>query len=182
MLRAQVMIGPNEDIATDRFIDRETYEVYLKRMVPYKHKIMDARYMSRYRLHRRCADAYRSGRAFLAGDAAHVHSPVGAQGMNTSIQARSVGVRAALQSLALRQHVCVERVASDAGPVQAAGATGAVQNFEECVVHVTAHTLLMHSYSGADVLHSMRAGCLQPGLEAGDGDKGGGTRMGARHI
>src|SRR5262249_51618041 len=31
-------------------------------------------------------DSYRSGRIFLAGDAAHVHSPAGGQGMNTGIQ------------------------------------------------------------------------------------------------
>lgn len=40
---------------------------------------------SRFRLHHRVADAYRHGRLFLAGDAAHVHSPAGGQGMNTGI-------------------------------------------------------------------------------------------------
>ena len=37
-------------------------------------------------MHRRLADAYRRGPVFLAGDAAHVHSPAGGQGMNTGIQ------------------------------------------------------------------------------------------------
>jgi 2-polyprenyl-6-methoxyphenol hydroxylase-like FAD-dependent oxidoreductase len=37
-------------------------------------------------LRRGQAQSYRSGRAFLAGDAAHVHSPAGGQGMNTGIQ------------------------------------------------------------------------------------------------
>lgn len=37
-------------------------------------------------LHRRLAEAYRAGPIFLAGDAAHVHSPAGGQGMNTGIQ------------------------------------------------------------------------------------------------
>ena len=73
----QVMIAPNEDIATERFIDRDTYEGYIKRMVPYPVKITEARFLSRYRLHHRVASAFRSGRAFVAGDAAHVHSPVG---------------------------------------------------------------------------------------------------------
>jgi 2-polyprenyl-6-methoxyphenol hydroxylase-like FAD-dependent oxidoreductase len=41
---------------------------------------------SRFRVHHRVADSYRNGPAFLAGDAAHVHSPAGGQGMNTGIQ------------------------------------------------------------------------------------------------
>ena len=39
-----------------------------------------------FRVHHRHAESYRAGRVFLAGDAAHVHSPAGAQGMNTGIQ------------------------------------------------------------------------------------------------
>jgi len=41
---------------------------------------------SRFRVHHRVADHYQAGRLFLAGDAAHVHSPAGGQGMNTGIQ------------------------------------------------------------------------------------------------
>ena len=42
-------------------------------------------WFSTYRVHHRVADHFRKGRAFLLGDAAHVHSPVGGQGMNTGI-------------------------------------------------------------------------------------------------
>jgi hypothetical protein len=42
--------------------------------------------MTNFRLHHRAATSYRSGHIFLAGDAAHIHSPAGAQGMNTGIQ------------------------------------------------------------------------------------------------
>lgn len=41
---------------------------------------------SRFRVHHRLADRYRAGRILLMGDAAHVHSPAGGQGMNTGIQ------------------------------------------------------------------------------------------------
>jgi 2-polyprenyl-6-methoxyphenol hydroxylase-like FAD-dependent oxidoreductase len=42
-------------------------------------------WFSTYRVHHRVALSFRDGRAFLVGDAAHVHSPVGGQGMNTGI-------------------------------------------------------------------------------------------------
>jgi len=42
-------------------------------------------WFSTYRVHHRVANGFRVGRAFLLGDAAHIHSPVGGQGMNTGI-------------------------------------------------------------------------------------------------
>lgn len=49
-------------------------------------RLHDPVWMSNFRLQHRGAKNYRSGSVFLAGDAAHVHSPAGAQGMNTGIQ------------------------------------------------------------------------------------------------
>jgi 2-polyprenyl-6-methoxyphenol hydroxylase-like FAD-dependent oxidoreductase len=49
-------------------------------------RIGDPAWASAFRIQRRQADRYRCGPVFLAGDAAHVHSPVGGQGMNTGIQ------------------------------------------------------------------------------------------------
>ena len=42
-------------------------------------------WFSTYRVHHRVTDHFRKGRAFLLGDAAHIHSPAGGQGMNTGI-------------------------------------------------------------------------------------------------
>jgi 2-polyprenyl-6-methoxyphenol hydroxylase-like FAD-dependent oxidoreductase len=45
----------------------------------------DPEWVTSFQVHRRLADSYRNGRILLAGDAAHVHSPFGGQGMNTGI-------------------------------------------------------------------------------------------------
>lgn len=49
-------------------------------------KIAETYWFTTYRLHHRMADNFREQRCFLVGDAAHIHSPVGGQGMNTGLQ------------------------------------------------------------------------------------------------
>jgi 2-polyprenyl-6-methoxyphenol hydroxylase-like FAD-dependent oxidoreductase len=49
-------------------------------------EIRDVEWFSTYKVHTRHVNRFSQGRCFLAGDAAHIHSPAGAQGMNTGIQ------------------------------------------------------------------------------------------------
>lgn len=48
-------------------------------------RIESVNWFSTYHSHHRVADRFRHGRAFIAGDAGHIHSPAGGQGMNTGI-------------------------------------------------------------------------------------------------
>jgi len=60
-------------------------------------RISDPRWLGYFRIHYRLARHYQRGRVFLAGDAVHVHSPIGGLGMNTGIQdAYNLGWKLAL--------------------------------------------------------------------------------------
>ncbi|KAI8887236.1 hypothetical protein K501DRAFT_242649 [Backusella circina FSU 941] len=57
-----------------------------ERTTPYKFKARDLIWSSHFKINERIANGYRRKRAFLAGDAAHCHSPAGGQGMNLGLQ------------------------------------------------------------------------------------------------
>jgi 2-polyprenyl-6-methoxyphenol hydroxylase-like FAD-dependent oxidoreductase len=69
-----------DDLSPDEFCK------VLKPLAPVDISISNYTWLTRFRLHHRMAQRFQSGRLFLAGDAGHIHSPVGAQGMNTGIQ------------------------------------------------------------------------------------------------
>jgi 2-polyprenyl-6-methoxyphenol hydroxylase-like FAD-dependent oxidoreductase len=66
--------------------DRLTFDDVRDRVTGHlKFTIDQVNWFSTYHVHHRVAARFREGRAFLLGDAAHIHSPVGGQGMNTGI-------------------------------------------------------------------------------------------------
>ena len=64
----------------------EEMQNILRAIVHMHAELSDPVWLSGFRLHRRIVPKLRVGRVFLAGDAAHIHSPAGGQGMNTGIQ------------------------------------------------------------------------------------------------
>ncbi|MCX5174796.1 FAD-dependent monooxygenase [Streptomyces virginiae] len=61
-------------------------QAVLDRLSPQPTTAFDMRWTSVFRISHRIVDRYGDGRVFVAGDAAHIHPPTGAQGMNTGIQ------------------------------------------------------------------------------------------------
>jgi 2-polyprenyl-6-methoxyphenol hydroxylase-like FAD-dependent oxidoreductase len=66
-----------DKLTFDDISDRATHNLKLK--------VDKVNWFSVYHVHHRVTDRFRKGRAFVLGDAAHIHTPVGGQGMNTGI-------------------------------------------------------------------------------------------------
>jgi 2-polyprenyl-6-methoxyphenol hydroxylase-like FAD-dependent oxidoreductase len=81
-------------------------------------RLRDPVWLTYFRLAHRHAACYRAGRVFLAGDAAHVHSPAGAQGMNTGIQdAWNLGWKLALITRGVAEEALLDSYDAERRPV-----------------------------------------------------------------
>lgn len=78
----------------------------------------DPKWISSFRLSHQMAEFFQSGSVFLAGDAAHVHSPIGGQGMNTGIQdALNLGWKLALGARGLATDELIDSYDAERRPV-----------------------------------------------------------------
>ena len=78
--------GPDGPSAEYSEPSHDEFQAMVDERVPFPAEVIKEYWVTRYRVHSRTVPRYRAGRVFLVGDAAHVHSPAGAQGMNTGIQ------------------------------------------------------------------------------------------------
>lgn len=88
-----------ESISADDDIDMSdtAIEERIQKITKLSFKVQSTKWSSTYRVHTRHVNKFVKGRCFLAGDAAHVHTPAGGQGMNTGIQdAYNLGWKLAL--------------------------------------------------------------------------------------
>jgi 2-polyprenyl-6-methoxyphenol hydroxylase-like FAD-dependent oxidoreductase len=79
------LIGTVRDERADRTETLKFDDVSNRAIQNVKVKIEKVNWFSTYHVHHRVTQHFRKGRAFLVGDAAHIHSPAGGQGMNTGI-------------------------------------------------------------------------------------------------
>ncbi len=85
----------------------------------------DPTWVATFRIHRRMVPSFRVGQVFLAGDAAHIHSPVGAQGMNLGIQdAVNLAWKLALVTRGVGKPILLDSYQAERHPIAAATVSG----------------------------------------------------------
>jgi 2-polyprenyl-6-methoxyphenol hydroxylase-like FAD-dependent oxidoreductase len=80
--------------------------------------VSDPTWLANFRCHRRSANAYRRGRVLLAGDAVHIHSPAGGQGLNAGItDAHNLGWKLALVAAGVAPDTLLDTYGTERRPV-----------------------------------------------------------------
>ena len=111
--------GP-ADSSTEAPLTLDEVQAFADRVTGGRLRLRDPSWLTRFRLHHRQATRYRAGRLFLAGDAAHIHSPAGGQGMNTGIQdAWNLGWKLALVCRGLGPEAWLDTYHDERHPVGA---------------------------------------------------------------
>ena len=96
----------------------EEFEEMVAKRVPLRAEVVKEHWVTRYRVHSRSVPRYRDGRVFLVGDSAHVHSPAGAQGMNTGIgDAYNLGWKLALVERGIADESLLDSYNAERHPV-----------------------------------------------------------------
>jgi 2-polyprenyl-6-methoxyphenol hydroxylase-like FAD-dependent oxidoreductase len=128
------------------------------------------RWVSRYNDAARLATAYRSGRALLAGDAAHIHWPAGGQGLNTGLQdAANLGWKLALVVRSRAAETLLDTYEAERRPVaeHVLANTRAQTALSRPGAHVDALRATMTSLLGIDDANR-RLATMVTGLDQGE--------------
>jgi 2-polyprenyl-6-methoxyphenol hydroxylase-like FAD-dependent oxidoreductase len=131
------LIGTVKDTAADAGRPLEWSDVSRTVLTRLDIAIERINWFSTYHVHHRLAAHFRAGRAFLAGDSGHIHSPVGAQGMNTGL---GDAINLAWKLAAVLQHRASERLLDTYEPERITFAQRLVATTDRAFQIVTSET------------------------------------------
>jgi hypothetical protein len=143
-------------------------------LLPAGTRLASLRWSSRYRVSHRIVPAYGKGRIFLTGDSAHIHPPVGGQGMNTGLQdAHNLAWKLTLAARKMAASGLLESYSAERRPV----GLDVVENTSRALNDVIAQkinlpgikeTQLLIGYRNSEIVADERSG-IDPELpSAGD--------------
>jgi 2-polyprenyl-6-methoxyphenol hydroxylase-like FAD-dependent oxidoreductase len=98
----------------------DEFQHFVDLRAPERPRLSDPTWLASFHVHRRSTKTYQRGRVMLAGDAVHVHSPAGGQGMNTGmLDAHNLGWKLALVVSGTASDELLDTYGEERGPVAA---------------------------------------------------------------
>jgi pentachlorophenol monooxygenase len=177
-LRADGHRGGDEALVKGRRPQLHHIQAVVDRLSPFPVVARNLRWSSVFRVSHRLAETYRRGRVFLAGDAAHIHPPTGAQGMNTGIQdAHNLAWKLALAVRGEAADALLDSYNAERRPVgeEVVGRTvrsareGMGSDLKSLSEAIRREAQLLISYEGSPILSSRNDACAAgPGERAPD--------------
>ncbi|MDN5915911.1 MAG: FAD-dependent monooxygenase [Pseudonocardia sp.] len=152
-------------------------QAVLDRLAPEPATARNLRWSSVFRISHRIVDAYGRGRVFVAGDAAHIHPPTGAQGMNTGIQDAvnlawklALAVRDAAAPGLLASYDAERRPVGEevVGRTVRAATTGVLVDPQDPFLAIRREAQLLVGYRGSPIVGAPDAGLDPATPQAGD--------------
>jgi 2-polyprenyl-6-methoxyphenol hydroxylase-like FAD-dependent oxidoreductase len=138
--------------------DFDTMRALLLPALPDNTRLSSMRWSSVYRVSHRIVPAYAHGSVFIAGDAAHIHPPVGGQGMNTGLQdAHNLAWKLSLAARGRAQPELLESYSEERHPVgvdvvQSTSAALKAVFAREAATPAMRETQLLVSYRGSRIV------------------------------
>lgn len=168
-------MNTSDDAAAEAFpATLEQVTALMTPLLPQGTILSSLHWSSVYRVSHRIVPAYAKGCVFLAGDAAHLHPPVGGQGMNTGLQdAHNLAWKLTLASRGLASQTLLDSYSVERHAV----GLDVVENTSRALNEVLAHraqvpgmreTQLLVSYRGSPIVKDERADAASAPLAAGD--------------
>lgn len=145
------VLGDTESSGTDDEPSLEELQALVDERMDGDARLSDPHWLGSFRVRERVLEDYRSGRCLLAGDAAHVHSPAGGQGMNTGIQdAVNLGWKLAMHERGLASEALLDSYSEERSMIG-----------RQVVAATTRMTRVMTSRN--PLLQSLRNGAIRVG-------------------
>ena len=159
--RLSIIVGSEDDAAQLAETTAPDFDTICRLMLPALPdgtRLSSMRWSSVYRVSHRIASAYGRGRAFIAGDAAHIHPPVGGQGMNTGLQdAHNLAWKLSLVSRGIADARLLDSYSAERRPVglDVVQSTSAALNavlVREASMPAMRETQLLVTYRGSPIV------------------------------
>ena len=136
----RIIMSPQAE--TEDSLTLSSFQKIASKHVPIEMRLLQSEWITSFKIHRRLVPQMRKKNIFLLGDAAHIHSPVGGQGLNTSVQdAYNLSWKIALVHQNLGKEILLTSFQAERHPI-----AKSVLQYTTAATHILTSSSLLRGY------------------------------------